>query len=385
AIVSKDLDGVIQSWNGGAERLFGYTAEEAIGRSITIIIPGDRSSEEPEILARIREGERIDHFETVRRRKDGELLDISLVVSPLRGRHGEIVGAAKIARDITDRKRAERIQAEQTALLNVIAAGAPLEQCLRQVTEAVHRLRPLARAGIVLADPSRSKIESCITSEIIPAFGEEVCGLPINGECIGSCGVAIFRGVAVTCPDIAADHKWAQGWRDLCARHGIAAVRSTPIFESEGTAIGSLFIAFATPRQPDQWDLSVADFGAHAAALAIQRQRARQAVEFRRAQFETFFNAIPVGLCLVDATLRVREVNPAALPIFAHVPDLIGREFEDVMRAAWPGEAGAEIVGRFHKTLESGEAYGPAGPAVRSREEDQAEYYEWQVDRLVLP
>ncbi|MGH7078437.1 MAG: PAS domain S-box protein, partial [Acetobacteraceae bacterium] len=113
AIVSKDLDGVIQSWNGGAERLFGYTAEEAIGRSITIIIPGDRSSEEPEILARIREGERIDHFETVRRRKDGELLDISLVVSPLRGRHGEIVGAAKIARDITDRKRAERIQAEQ--------------------------------------------------------------------------------------------------------------------------------------------------------------------------------------------------------------------------------------------------------------------------------
>ena len=107
AIVSKDLDGIIATWNQGAERLFGYTAEEVIGRPITILIPPDRLNEEPEILARIRRGERVDHFETVRRRKDGSLVDISLTISPVRDGQGQIVGASKIARDITERKEAE--------------------------------------------------------------------------------------------------------------------------------------------------------------------------------------------------------------------------------------------------------------------------------------
>ncbi|HYC76760.1 MAG TPA: PAS domain S-box protein, partial [Planctomycetota bacterium] len=107
AIVSKTLDGVIRSWNRGAEAMFGYTAEEAIGRRITLIIPDHRLSEEDDVLARLRRGEKIDHYETVRRRKDGRLIDVSLTVSPLRDRTGRIIGAAKVARDITDRKRLE--------------------------------------------------------------------------------------------------------------------------------------------------------------------------------------------------------------------------------------------------------------------------------------
>ncbi|HXD13961.1 MAG TPA: PAS domain S-box protein, partial [Xanthobacteraceae bacterium] len=107
AIVSKDLDGIISTWNQGAERLFGYTAEEAVGRSITILIPPGRENEEPAILARIRRGERVDHYETVRRRKDGSLVDISLTISPVRDGNGAIIGASKIARDITDRKEAD--------------------------------------------------------------------------------------------------------------------------------------------------------------------------------------------------------------------------------------------------------------------------------------
>lgn len=106
AILSKTLQGVISTWNRGAERLFGYTAEEVVGRSVTILIPPDRLDEEPAILARIHAGERVDHFETVRRRKDGTLLDISLTISPIRNATGEIIGASKIARDIGDRKRA---------------------------------------------------------------------------------------------------------------------------------------------------------------------------------------------------------------------------------------------------------------------------------------
>jgi PAS domain S-box-containing protein len=105
AIVSKSLDGIIASWNKAAERVFGYSAHEAIGQPITLVIPEDRQSEEREILTRIRRGERIDHFETIRQRKNGSLIDISLTVSPIRDANGAIVGASKIARDITEQKR----------------------------------------------------------------------------------------------------------------------------------------------------------------------------------------------------------------------------------------------------------------------------------------
>jgi PAS domain S-box-containing protein len=113
AIISKDLEGIITSWNKGAERLFGYSADEAIGQPVTILMPPERVNEEPVILERIRRGERIDHYETVRQRKDGSRFDISLTVSPLKTADGRVVGASKIARDITDRKR----QQEQQALL----------------------------------------------------------------------------------------------------------------------------------------------------------------------------------------------------------------------------------------------------------------------------
>lgn len=106
AIVTKDLNGTITTWNSGAERLFGYRAHEVIGKQVSILIPEDRSDEEPAILARLRRGERIEHYETVRRRKDGGLLDISLTVSPVIGVDGGIIGASKIAHDITDRKKA---------------------------------------------------------------------------------------------------------------------------------------------------------------------------------------------------------------------------------------------------------------------------------------
>jgi PAS domain S-box-containing protein len=107
AIISKTLDGVIRSWNAGAERLFGYTAQEAVGRPITLIIPPERHDEERVILEKLRRGERIDHFETVRVGKDGRPLDISLTVSPVRDDAGHVIGASKVARDVTDKKRAE--------------------------------------------------------------------------------------------------------------------------------------------------------------------------------------------------------------------------------------------------------------------------------------
>ena len=114
---------MITSWNRGAERLFGYAAEEVIGKPITILIPAERQDEEPTILGRIRRGEVIDHYETIRRRKDGSLLDISLTVSPIKNAEGRIIGVSKIARDITEKRKAEEAAASSDP-----GDGAPREE-----------------------------------------------------------------------------------------------------------------------------------------------------------------------------------------------------------------------------------------------------------------
>ena len=140
AIISKDLNGVIQTWNSGAERLFGYTAQEAIGQPVTMLIPLDHADEEPRILQRIRRGERVEHYETIRRRKDGTLVDISLAVSPIFDEQGQVLGASKIARDITERKRAEqerRKLEERDRALAIAAALRGTEAELARVMRAL--------------------------------------------------------------------------------------------------------------------------------------------------------------------------------------------------------------------------------------------------------
>jgi PAS domain S-box-containing protein len=136
AILTKDLNGVITSWNHGATRLFGYAADEVIGKPVMILIPAERHDEEPTILGRIRRGERIDHYETVRQRKDGSAVDISLTVSPVRNPNGEIVGASKIARDITDRKRTE--QALLEARKELAKTNEELEERVRDRTASLN-------------------------------------------------------------------------------------------------------------------------------------------------------------------------------------------------------------------------------------------------------
>lgn len=117
AIIGKDLDGIIKTWNQGAERIFGYTAAETIGQPITILIPPDRLEEEPKILEQLRRGKRVDHFETIRRKKDGTLLNISLTISPVKNKKGQIIGASKVARDITVRKRFSELQERLAAIV----------------------------------------------------------------------------------------------------------------------------------------------------------------------------------------------------------------------------------------------------------------------------
>ncbi|UZF95707.1 PAS domain S-box protein [Bosea sp. NBC_00550] len=163
AIVSKNLSGIIQSWNGGATRLFGYKPEEIIGQSVTVLIPPDRLDEEPIILAQIHAGKRVDHFETKRRRKDGSLVDISLTISPIRNEHGDIVGASKIARDITERLLAQQ---QQQLLMG----------------EMQHRVKNLfALANAIVSLSARSNAEK---SEVIASVQDRLSSLARAHELI---------------------------------------------------------------------------------------------------------------------------------------------------------------------------------------------------------
>ncbi len=146
AIIGKTLDGIITSWNKGAERVFGYTAEEAVGRPKTLVFPPDRLQEEDEILARLRRGEYIDHFESVRRRKDGSLIDVSVTISPIRDGQGNIVGASTIARDITQARRQQR----ELALLNA--------RLQRAMTETHHRVKNNLQLIAALIDMQRAAV-----------------------------------------------------------------------------------------------------------------------------------------------------------------------------------------------------------------------------------
>lgn len=199
AIVSKDLDGIIVSWNAGAERIFGYRADEVIGRPITILIPADRQSEETRILSRIREGQHVHHFDTVRQRKDGSLVHISLSVSPVKDATGQIVGASKIARDITERKRLEEAQralsrevnhrsknllAVVQSIVRYTVAHSPPQDFLRRINE---RLQALSANQDLLMESSWRGAE---INRLVRLQLSQVEGLPLDR--IELSGVSLF-------------------------------------------------------------------------------------------------------------------------------------------------------------------------------------------------
>lgn len=174
AIVSKDLNGIIRTWNPGAQRLFGYTAEQAIGRSIRMIIPAEHQDEEDEVLRRIRSGQRVDHFETMRQRLNGSLVPISITVSPVRDRSGRIVGASKIARDITAKREAERVMRESMAVKDQFL-GLVSHELRTPISTIVGNGQLLLRRGDRLSEPAREQALSDIVSE-----GERFQGIVEN-------------------------------------------------------------------------------------------------------------------------------------------------------------------------------------------------------------
>jgi PAS domain S-box-containing protein len=194
AIITKSLDGILAGWNKAAERMFGYAAEEVIGLPVTILIPEDRHDEEPEILARIRRGERVLYHDTVRRRRDGTLLEVSLTVSPIKNAAGEIIGASKIARDITERKRADQHRTilageAEHRTKNILAAVQAVVSLSRSETtdglkEAIQgRLKALASVHDLLVQSrwKGAELSAIAMRELAPYLGENEAKALIDG------------------------------------------------------------------------------------------------------------------------------------------------------------------------------------------------------------
>jgi len=194
AIVSKDLDGIITSWNGGAERIFGYLAEEIIGKPITTLIPPDYQKEEEGIIERIRRGQRVEHYETVRQRKHGSLIDVSLTISPVRNAQGKIIGASKIARDISERKRneaqivnlAREAEHRTKNILATVQATVRLSHSntsddLKTLIEG--RINALAKVHALFVESrwTGAELHSLVTQELLPYRDRRAARVQING------------------------------------------------------------------------------------------------------------------------------------------------------------------------------------------------------------
>ncbi|MEP0907966.1 PAS domain S-box protein [Leptolyngbya subtilissima ST-M1] len=229
----------------------------------------------------------------------------------------ELLGTAL---DITERKQTELLLAEQNRLLELVASGHPLEDCLTAVCLAVSRLNPQIRAGVLLSDTQQQQFVGVITPDFPPSFGQALKGAPTNDLYIGTCGEAVYTEQPVTCQDIANDDRWSATWRDLCLAHGIRACHSTPLLDLEGRPVGSLMLCFGQARQPTLWEYQLASFGNQMARIAVERDRATLALRDSEYRYRTLFESMDQGFCACEMLFddsgkpvdyRFLEVNPA--------------------------------------------------------------------------
>ncbi|QEM07790.1 PAS domain S-box protein [Mucilaginibacter rubeus] len=249
AIISKTLNGIITTWNGGAEKIFGYQERETIGKHISILIPRDRLSEEDIIIENIRNGNKVDHFQTVRLHKNGSAIDISLTVSPVKDRHGTIIGASKIARDITAAKKAEtaiRHQAEKLKILNTIGKAISekldTESILQKVTDATTQITG-ATFGVFFYNTINQDGEAYMLYSLSGAPKEafENFGMPRN--------TAVFHHTfsvegVLRVDDITKDPRYGQNAPYFGMPEGhlpVVSYLAVPVISSSGNVVGGLF------------------------------------------------------------------------------------------------------------------------------------------------
>ena len=292
AIISKDLNGIVMSWNKAAERLFGFSPAEIVAQSILTLIPDERRDEEDLILGRIRGGDRVDHFETVRRRRDGSLVDISLTVSPIRRADGTVIGASKIARDISERRSTEAKLAEQARTLSqlnrvatIVSQDLDLERIVQSVTDIATELSA-ARFGAffynVLDETGESYLLFSLSGAPRDAF--ERFGMPRNTAVFDP----TFRGEGVLrSDDIRLDARYGHNEPHHGMPKGhlpVVSYLAVPVVSSSGKVHGGLFFGHDQPGKFDEGIEELIVGIAGQAAVAMDNAHLHEAARFEIAQ-----------------------------------------------------------------------------------------------------
>ena len=337
AIIAKNLDGVISAWNAAAERMFGYTEHEAIGRQIAMIIPPDLYGEEHDLLRRLRAGERVEHYETVRITKAGGRIDVSLTISPVRDPAGRIVGCSKIARDITKAKQAEAALRHSEQRLAREVAGAKTLQSIstrlisESTPESLYAQIPGAAMELMASDAaSLQMLAADHTSLVLLAWknfhpDSAAFWRRVAVGAGSTCSEALRTDERVVVADIEACEFMA-GTQDLqeYRRSGIRAVQSTPLRSRTGRPLGMLSTHWRAPHNPTDDAFTFFDVLARQAADLIERTLAEEALRESEERFRLIANTAPVMIWMSGPEKQISYLNQTWL-------DYTGRPLEQML------------------------------------------------------
>jgi len=354
AIVAKNLNSEILSWNAGAERMFGYSAEEAVGKSIRLIIPEDRMSEEDEVLRRLRLGQRVDHFETVRRRKDGRHILVSLTISPIHDQNGVVVGASKIARDITalreieaERVRLLREHAAVTEQLNrvgaAVASDLDRDSIVQAVTDAATELTTAEIGAFVYTVPVDSG-ESYVAWTISGMPRDEFAKLP-TPRGILTFDPAFHGTEIINSDDVTGDRRYSSGAPFGGIPTGHARVRSylaIPVLGRTGQLLGGLFFGHSSvgrfTAQHERLAVGVASWASVSLENSALYREAREASRLKdhflatlSHELRTPLNAILGYARMLRSGMVSQEKQPRAIQVIERNATSLTQIVEDVL------------------------------------------------------
>jgi len=277
AIIGKALDEKILSWNLGAQRIYGYRADEIVGRPVSVLVPANLRKELDGIMERLKCGVSIEHFETARVRKDGQLICVSLTISPIKDSIGKVVGASTVARDVTERRLLEKRELMRVKILENLTKGIPLREILTEIVLHIEQENKDIIASILLLDKETGRLLLGAAPSLPRFYNETIHGMPI-GQGIGSCGTAAFTGKRVVVENIQTHPFW-EAFRDLAVRARVASCWSEPILSSQGSVIGTFAMYHRIPYAPTDRDLDLMKSMAGLTSVVIEHRQAEEKIQ----------------------------------------------------------------------------------------------------------
>ena len=317
AIIGKTLDGTITSWNKGAEQLYGYAAEDVLGRPISLLIPPDRPDELPQILMRLQKGERIDHFETKRITRDGRLLDISLTVSPIRDDSGAIVGASAIARDVSERRRWEEGQQLLLKIAEMIRRADGADDLLFAVARALGEHLQVRRAFFNEIDLANDR--ETVHRDYCRGV-DSVAGVHRISDYSDATSAEISAGKTVVNRDSQSDPRTAELYERVYKPNGERAYVAVPLLR-EGRWVASLWVSDDRPRDWREQEVSLLETAAERAWLAVEKMCNEKALRDSEERLRRAIQIETVGIIFFQTEGRILEANAAFLRLSGYTPE----------------------------------------------------------------